>query len=145
MSPAVTKLLLCLCAGTTGAAVVPVAHRARAMLTARPAAHHIVRSRPKFAAASPRLDAAPQFVCPPIRMALISPVLPVLETAPIAPAFDAAPTFVPSTVNLFANAVPLASSAPEPTSWTLMIIGFGALGGMLRWQRGKGVVDPTGG
>jgi hypothetical protein len=51
MTPAAAKLLMCVCAGSTGAVMVPVAHKARAAY-ARPAVHRAMVRAPAAAAAS---------------------------------------------------------------------------------------------
>ncbi len=48
MTPAVAKLLMCVCAGSTGAVVVPAVNRARAAIH-RPAVHRAAAARPAAA------------------------------------------------------------------------------------------------
>ena len=46
------------------------------------------------------------------------------------------PEEVENTFTITGAAVPLASAAPEPAAWTLMLVGVAALGGCLRRRRG---------
>jgi hypothetical protein len=55
MTPAAAKLLMCVCAGSTGALVVPAAHKARAAMS-RPSVH---RAAVRSAAAPAAIAAAP--------------------------------------------------------------------------------------
>ncbi len=61
MTPAAAKLLMCVCAGSTGAVMVPAAHKAKAAF-GRPAVHRAVTHRPA-AAGAVAIAAAP---CLPI-------------------------------------------------------------------------------
>ncbi len=82
MTPAAAKLLMCVCAGSTGAVMVPVAHKARAAF-ARPAVHRAAARGPVRSAAASAIAAAP---CVPLASAGGAGALPTtipLET-PIA-------------------------------------------------------------
>lgn len=174
MSSIASKLLMCVCAGGTGAAIVPVSKAVRNQSAPRHAA------APKRAA--PMAVAAAAAPCAPVvadagltpslaGLGGISPLL-TLDSAPsaISPAGsllgrpgDIGDILASSGSGGFApgsggsvgggggggggggtgdggtgpggGLPPVASNAPEPTSWALMIGGFGLLGGAMRYTR----------
>ena len=65
MTPAAAKLLMCVCAGSTGAVMVPAAHKVRAAFN-RPAVHRAVANGPARRAAASAIAAAP---CVPLASA----------------------------------------------------------------------------
>ena len=158
MTPAATKILMCICAGTTGATVVPVVQKARTMLVTRKVRPHPVAVAAPVAVPRAAPVVAPSVACAPL-LAGLSGVDAVGSLA--APqAADSAFATIPAGLDTMAvsdlsgvttggptafkpqpgvNPVGdvMKSSAPEPTSWALMIIGFGTLGGALRWRRLK--------
>jgi hypothetical protein len=71
MSPAAAKLLMCICAGSTGAAVVPVVKQVRALARPHPAVHRAVAHRP---APSPTPVSLPMQAPPCPTIAYMSPV-----------------------------------------------------------------------
>ena len=179
MSPAAAKLLMCVCAGGTGVAVVPTATAIKHRLSPRHAVFH--PASPVQSAAlgqplpcAPTLAAAPIGV-PQLGLGGLSSGVPMLE----APAAAAASGFAVNGAALPISAdrstgealalatgggttggggtpisggggsgggsggggsggggvLPIPSGAPEPTSWALMITGFGLLGGAMRYRR----------
>lgn len=174
MTPMAAKLLMCVCAGSTGAAIIPVAHKARSLMRPRPAVHRSVAAKPIAAAALPCIPAS---VAPAIAGGggeeLAPSALTAFSQGPDAAAgpggrgasssvpFDDDGGFLlgggrsagtiggggggggiggaPGAPGLPASppvtATPTVSAAPEPTSWVLMVTGFGLVGGGLRWHR----------
>ncbi len=167
MSPAAAKLLMCVCAGGTGAAVVPASQAIKHRLSPRhavyrptPAATAIPAALASSVPCAPTLAAAP-LGTPPGLTGLASG-LPGIEglSPPVEGiSFNGNPVS-PSTIGeaLAASSggaligggtggggggggggtpilPPAPSSAPEPTSWALMISGFGFAGAALRYRR----------
>lgn len=187
MTPAAAKLLMCVCAGSTGAVMVPAVHKARAAL------HH-----PSAQHASAHTAVAPG-------NSMASPCAPVASAAPLLAPVGAMPA-QPGLGDLGqladnspggpnANGVgfagggygpsyggdggylggggpgiggiggggpggaggpgggrpsgagpggsipggpvvtPVSGTVPEPASWAMLVTGFGAMGGAVRWQR----------
>ena len=139
---------MCVCAGTTGAAIVPVAHKARAAM--RP--HHAVHQRasaPAMAApcldvpALPAIAALPEVgTVPALADAMAAPQSPWSTARGGRAGFAGGaaslgggggggsaptPTVLPP--------APTPGAVPEPVSWAMMITGFGVVGSVLRWQR----------
>ncbi len=81
MSPAAAKLLMCICAGSTGAAIVPVVKQARALTRPHTAVHRVVAHRP-----------APS----PARVPLPMQAPPCPTIAGTAPGAGVGATFVPA-------------------------------------------------
>lgn len=151
MSPVAAKLLMCTCAGAMGAASVPAFHKARALMQPRPAAHHLVRT------------AAPAVPCLPFgtgeAISMGAGTLPdvAIDTAQAAAEAGTAlsltarstPAHGPWSLdgsgagsagaspggNGGVAGPPVASPAPEPETWAMLLIGLGAVGGGVRWQR----------
>lgn len=162
MSPAAAKLLMCVCAGSTGAAVVPIAHHARAVFKARPAVHRSVRTpAPPEAGLARSVAAVP--CAPALNPATAGIGMPVLaspgiqETAGLATpgnalsgsgssfsagGFDGPGGGIPTGSGFTPiggigapNSVPSASPAPEVATWSMIVAGTGIVGGTLRYRR----------
>lgn len=169
MSSVASKLLMCVCAGGTGAAIVPVSKAVR---------HQV----------APRHAAAPKRAAPMTVAAAVAPCAPVIADGGLTPSLaglgglspmlslDSTPVGLASPGpqlgsigeigDIIASTAgggftaggggigggggggggvpggggggglpPVASNAPEPTSWALMIGGFGLLGGAMRYNR----------
>ncbi|GGE03870.1 hypothetical protein GCM10011529_07900 [Polymorphobacter glacialis] len=171
MTPAAAKLLMCVCAGSTGAAVVPAAQKVRSAMKPRPAVHRIVSNPGPVAAAIgvPCVqvagvpggagggavglgDAGSVFLATPgdngmggggisggrgggfdggsggggggfgnVGFQPGTPGQPIVSPPP--PGAPGVP------------ALPESSPTPEPAVWAMSIIGFGVVGGAMRWQR----------
>lgn len=154
-----SKLLMCVCAGATGATVVPVAQKARASLFHRAAAHSL---------AAPRASAPLPVSCAPTIASAVPAALPAGEAPAMAEMASLAPLsggaggigfaggsggflspgtgtgvggggggggsgpYLPPTVPTPGGGH---GSVPEPGTWTMMISGFGMIGAGVRWQR----------
>ena len=80
MSPAAAKLLMCVCAGGTGALVAPVAHRVIHATTR----HAVHRSAPAVARPVAAVPCAPDGIASSALRGTVASLAP-LETAPILP------------------------------------------------------------
>ena len=156
---------MCVCAGGTGAAIVPVTKAVRHQ-TARQAVPRRVAPAPLAVAAVPCIPVfAGDALAPDLGgLASLSP-LPGLEREAFgAPSGSALGTLggvgdvLASTSGVLSGGggaggggggasgspggslPPVASNAPEPTSWVLMIGGFGLLGGAMRYYRRRAAV-----
>ena len=171
-----SKLLMCVCAGGTGAAIVPVSKAVRQSVAPRQAIARKAPTAPIALAAVPCIPTVAGGEIGPGLAGLggISPLLP-LASADLAPSI-AGPSQLGSLGEIgdilagssgFAaggNAgggagggsgggggtgggggglPPVSSNAPEPTSWVLMIGGFGVLGGAMRYVRRSRSANPT--
>ena len=145
---------MCVCAGSTGAAMVPVANKVRAAIKPRPAVHRPV-------AGSVAAAQAPT-PCLPFDEAVTSAGLageqpPAFST--LSPAasdfaaqgspytslggggFDTGPGLLGaiggggSDVGGGIPALPITNAVPEPATWAMMIAGVGIVGGAMRWRR----------
>ena len=174
MSPAAAKLLMCVCAGGTGAAVVPAATAIHHRISPRHAVYHpassVARAIPASLASAipcaPTLAAAP-LGTPQGGLTGLSSGLPGIEglSPPVQGVSFNENAITPSAIGeaLAASSggpligsggdsgggggggtpinpgggggAPPASNAPEPTSWALMIAGFGFAGGAMRFRR----------
>jgi hypothetical protein len=172
MSPSIAKLLMCVCAGTTGATVVPAIKHGRALLKPRPAVHRPValpvQASPCPAAAVASSGGGDMPIAGIGGFASLGEAQPIdiatlgsggaLGKSLGGVAFDRGlfpgagggippadfgslsstapgPGVPPGAGAGLLAATPVTSGAPEPAGWTLMISGFGLLGGAMRWQR----------
>lgn len=170
MTPAAAKLLMCVCAGSTGAVMVPAVHKARSAMH-RPAAQHASAHVPAGGVmASP---------CAPIASAapLLAPIGDMPAQAGLASLGQLADGGAPNGFGGYPGGDsgmfdggeggyfgggsggggigggggggggtgggtpgtppvgPVLGTVPEPASWAMMLSGFGAMGGAMRWQR----------
>ena len=165
MSSLASKLLMCVCAGGTGAAIVPVSKAVRHQVAPRHATVKRVAAAPMAVAAAPCVPIVVGNALTPVGLDALSPML----------ALDSAPPMLTSAIGPQLETLgevgdilainggigstsggggggggggigggggapngglpPDASNAPEPTSWALMIGGFGLLGGAMRYSR----------
>lgn len=163
MATVASKLLMCVCAGTTGAAVVPAAKAVRHQLSpkrtvARPAVQRVAAAPPVIAAAA--VPCLPDVAGSASGIDGLALTLPGIET-PLPGTAGPSRLSVPGEVGELLSGAggggfagggggggglvppgtppvagpPSSSNAPEPAAWALMIIGFGALGGAMRWAR----------
>ncbi len=174
MSPAAAKLLMCVCAGGTGAAVVPASTAIKHRLSPRHAVvrpHTVATAIPAVLAGpvpcAPTLAAAP-LGAPDGGLTGLASGLPGIEglTQPVEGVSFNENNLVPSAIGEALGSSsggaligggggsggggggsggggggggggtpPAPSTAPEPTSWALMIAGFGLAGGAMRYRR----------
>ena len=160
MTPAAAKLLMCVCAGSTGAVMVPAVHKARTLMKPRPAAHRIAAAPLETMRGLPCIPATASASGLIGDGAGLAPISDFTEVTAVpvpqderaggrshAPATGpdggfghgggliAAPGLpaVPGPGAIVPT--PGTSPAPEPAGWAMMITGFGLLGGVLRWRR----------
>lgn len=153
MTPAAAKLLMCICAGSTGAVMVPATQKVRAAMKPRPAVHRVAA---RATSAANSIAAVPCTALTSIALGdgstgLASVGFTNLDggDAVSSPGFA---TGVPGSAGtgggggggtLLPLAVPPAgqpslpntSSAPEVTTWSMMVVGAGVVGGTMRWRR----------
>ncbi len=150
MTPA-AKLLMCVCAGSTGAVMVPAAHKVRAAIKPRPAIHSAPAQRAAVAAvpcaAIPQIvlgdglsDLGPSGFAALDNNVALSParfsggagnsgvnILGGGGNGTPPPALLKPENLLPSP--------PTTSPTPEVTTWSMMVVGAGAVGGAIRWRR----------
>jgi hypothetical protein len=145
------KLLMCICAGSTGAVMVPATHKVRAAIRPRPAIHSAPAHSPAIAAvpcaAVPQIalgDGLPE-MGPSGFAALDSNV----ATSPIGfsggsgggqggvlgGGAGASPPPALLKPEIVLPSPPITSPTPEVTTWSMMVVGAGAVGGAIRWRR----------
>lgn len=148
MTPAAAKLLMCICAGSTGAVMVPAAQKVRVAMKPRPAVHRV--TAPVAAAVT---AAVPCTAMTPIALGDGLPTLAPAgfsmldETAALAssgspagaagaPGFGGVGPLLPlPRPGTSLPSPPITSPAPELTTWSMMVVGAGIVGGTLRWRR----------
>lgn len=141
---------MCVCAGATGAAVVPVVHKARASLFHRAAVH---------SSAVPRASTPLPITCAPTIASAVPPIAAPASSEAVEMALLAAPGGggltgagggfiapapgigggggIPGAGPYLPPVVPPvgAGAVPEPATWTMLVSGFGMVGAGVRWQR----------
>jgi hypothetical protein len=145
---------MCVCAGSTGAVMVPVAHKVRAAIKPRPAIHSApVHSSgiaavpcaavPQIAAGDGLPNLSPSGFGVPENSIALAPVqfagggggIGAIGggTGGIGGIGGALPP--PLNPGTFLPSPPVTGSVPETTTWSMMIVGAGAVGGTIRWRR----------
>jgi hypothetical protein len=143
------KLLMCVCAGSTGAVMVPAAHKVRAAIRPRPAIHSAPAHNTAIAAvpcaAMPQIalgDGLPGlspngFGVLDDNIALTPAGFPVGAGAIGNAGAAASPALPPPPLrpeNLLPSP-PVTSPAPEVSTWSMMVVGASVVGGAIRWRR----------